>query len=976
MRRALAIAVGLCGLAGGLARAADEKPKEKAKPDNPFTTAREHLQKGRYDEALEACEALEKAKADAASLALIRSECHEAEGRWKEATETLVAATKAVPRSAAVWARLAEVRFRQGDYPQAAKDAEQALKLDEKNLRAKLVRADLDAETGRIKEANVAYREFVRYYNKAQPEDAETLVLVGLGSAQYARWNSVSTVFNFLVNTLENDALKDDPNCWQVMHLAGSLLLEKYNRKDALPELKKALAVNPRSADVLASLAEAALHESDYEEGIDFADQALKINPHHIGALMVRADVALSRGGLSEVEGFVTKALEVNPREQRVLARQAAVALLRDGIPEAREFDGLLSNLDAIEDVKIEKPSRFTSLVIDLAKRNPRPGPFLSILGDALSTRRKYDAAERVYRHCIAVMPQLSSPKNELGMLLMRTGQMDEASRLMDDAMKADPYHVRVSNMRKVLKLLDGYGTLSTDHFVIRYDSVADKILARYMAEYLEEIYPGLVKQFGFEPETRTQFELYHKGKGLSAHQWFSARMVGLPWIQTVGASTGVIVALASPTALDQQFHWGRVVKHEFVHVVTLQQTKFNIPHWFTEALAVTSEETPRPAKWDTLLLERVPKKQLRILDELNDGFQRPKSPDDWQFAYCQSRLYAQYMIEKFGPETIAKMLDCYRQNIPTDKAIVQVFGISKEEFEKGYREFLDKVVAEIKVGDPPDEADEDEEPSLADLEKAYEADKENGKAAAAYAKALMEAGKREEAQAIAEAVNLRDPKNAKAATVLALLKVKKDEPEAALSLLDRALDREHPGRDLLVLIAKLQTKEGKHAEAAATLELGRKHFPRNVEILKALTAAYIKLDETDRLKEVLKTLAERDVDDVIARKKLAEFAIEAKDFAAAATYARDAIFINVMDEETHVLLGRAYVGLGEARKGVKEFETALEIAPDDEDVAVALAAAQVEAGDRDAARKTLAKVLEDNPDHKGAKALEQKLTP
>ena len=545
----------------------------------------------------------------------------------------------------------------------------------------------------------------------------------------------------------------------------------------------------------------------------------------------------------------------------------------------------------------------------------------------------------------------------------------------MDDAMKADPYHVRVSNMRKVLKLLDGYGTLSTDHFVIRYDSVADKILARYMAEYLEEIYPGLVKQFGYEPEARTQFELYHKGKGLSAHQWFSARMVGLPWIQTVGASTGVIVALASPTALDQQFHWGRVVKHEFVHVLTLQQTKFNIPHWFTEALAVTSEETPRPAKWDTLLLERVPKRQLRILDELNDGFQRPKSPDDWQFAYCQSRLYAQYMIEKFGPETIARMLECYRQNIPTDKAIVQVFGIPKEDFEKGYREFLDKVVAEIKAGDPPDEAEEDE-PSLADLEKAYESDKENGKAAAAYAKALLEAGKRDEAQAIADAVILRDPKNVKGAIVLALLKLRKDEPEAALAVLDRALDREHPHRELLVLMSKLQTKEGKHAEAAETLELGRKHFPRNVEILKTLTAAYIKLDEKDRLKEVLKTLAERDVDDVVARKKLAEFAIEAKDFAAAAAYARDAIFINVMDEETHVLLGRAYVGLGQAKKGVREFETALEISPDDEDVAVALAAAQVDAGDGDAARKTLARVLEENPEHKGARALQQKLAP
>ena len=30
-----------------------------------------------------------------------------------------------------------------------------------------------------------------------------------------------------------------------------------------------------------------------------------------------------------------------------------------------------------------------------------------------------------------------------------------------------------------------------------------------------------------------------------------------------------------------------RLLSHELVHVITLQQTHFNIPHWFTEGLAV-----------------------------------------------------------------------------------------------------------------------------------------------------------------------------------------------------------------------------------------------------------------------------------------------------------------------------------------------------------------------------------------------------
>ena len=88
---------------------------------------------------------------------------------------------------------------------------------------------------------------------------------------------------------------------------------------------------------------------------------------------------------------------------------------------------------------------------------------------------------------------------------------------------------MRVSNFRKVLKLLDGYQVITTEHFVIRVDSKLDKLLGGYMAEYLEEIYPQLVAQFGFAPPQRTQFEIYNNSGGSSGHEWFSAGWSGCP---------------------------------------------------------------------------------------------------------------------------------------------------------------------------------------------------------------------------------------------------------------------------------------------------------------------------------------------------------------------------------------------------------------------------------------------------------------
>ena len=167
-------------------------------------------------------------------------------------------------------------------------------------------------------------------------------------------------------------------------------------------------------------------------------------------------------------------------------------------------------------------------------------------------------------------------------------------------------------------------------------------------------------------------------------HQWFSGRTIGLPFIPTVGACTGKVVALASPRATRQAFNWARVLKHEVVHVITLQQTEFNIPHWYTEALAVESEGYPRPQEWNKILLERVPSRsKLLNLDTINLGFIRPNEPDDRQMAYCQAQLYARYMLKRFGDDALIKMLMAYRRGLTTDRAIQECFQVEKADFEK-----------------------------------------------------------------------------------------------------------------------------------------------------------------------------------------------------------------------------------------------------------------------------------------------------
>ncbi len=949
-------------LSSTLAPAAD-------KDDKLLEEARVHFQKGRVDEALEVYDGLEKTDAEPARVAIGKSRCFECRGNWKEATEVLERGMRKDPRNARLLARLAEVYLEQGRFEDVSRTVGLVLEIDPDLPLSRLVEADLCTAIGKLKQADEGYHWLVKFYNQKQPDDVETLLVVAAGASQYARWRNVPQIFNFVVNTLCVDALAKDKDCWQSHFVAGMLLLEKFNRAGAVKELKLALAINPQAAEVHAALAGAALQDQGLAEAAQHVGRALEINPRLPFALLAQADLKLADDDLQSALNVLEQALAVNPRDEEALGRVAACRILEDGLPPQAEIDELFANLDSIEEAGDKNRSRFGKHLVSVARWNPHPGAFLYAAGAELESRKKFDLAERFYRQARISMPQLSGPKSALGMLYMRIGKIDEARTLLDTAFDADPYHVRVSNMRKVLKLLDGYETIATEHFLIRVDSQADQILGRYIAEYLEEQYPALVKQFGYEPPARTQFEIYNKAKGLSAHQWFSARMVGLPWVQTIGASTGMIVALASPTASEKPYNWARVLKHEFVHILTLQETNFNIPHWYTEALAVLSEDSPRPESWNQLLIERVPKGELLNLDTLNHGFTRPKTPLDWQMAYCQSRLYAEYMTDKFGPEKTGELLAAYRNNLSTGEAIPKVFGVEKPVFEQGYRDYLESIVAKLR-GRRMEEA---ETPAAA--EKAYRDRPDDAGAAARYAYELFKLGKKQnEVRPIAEAaleINKAEPV---AAFVMASLEVRGQNIPAAIEWLEPALNKDDPHPKVLELLADLQFKRGEFTAAADLYELGLKHDPDHVPFLKGLAQALSKSFEYAKLKPVLERLVVVDGDNAAVRKQLAQMAVENEEWGDALRYARLALYIDVLDVETHRISAQSHAGLKQFAKAAEEWSIALKLKPDASDIEVELARAEAADGKKKAALTRLEKLLEREPDYAPAMKLRNQL--
>ncbi|AGA24995.1 tetratricopeptide repeat protein [Singulisphaera acidiphila] len=921
-------------------------------PSDGLDDARRLLQNGRYAEAQEAYEAILK-EADLpaparAKAVLGQADCLASQGEVEKAVATLTDLAAQQPQNADLAARVADLQFARGDWEAAGTAAQQALKVDSDHIAAHWVEARLLEARGELDKAVGAWKWFIDRYNERQADiakDAEALLIVGQASERYyramARGDELSDSLNDVINEIYEGALKADPLCWQAPWLEGRLFLSGYNEAAAAKELARALQINPQAAEILVTLGNADLQGYKLAAGRAKVERALAINPRYAPAHILLADLNISDERFTDALAAAEKAVAENRHDQDALARLAAACrLLVDPVGAA------VAEAIALAD-------------------NPRPATFYAALGERLADRRKYHSAERAFLLAAAADPRRAEAPIGLGMLYMQIGRENEARELFQAAFAADPFNVRANNQMLVLKHMASYKPILTEHYSVLVDPKQDELLGKYMGRYLESIHGELTTRFGYSPPELTQVEI------LKDHKWFSGRTIGLPFIPTVGACTGKVVALASPRATGKPFNWARVLKHELVHVITLQQTDFNIPHWYTEALAVESEGFPRPQEWNKLLLERVPSRsKLLNLDTINLGFIRPKEPDDRQMAYCQAQLYAQYMLKRFGSDALIKMLDAYRRGLTTDRAIVACFQVEKADFEAEYLTSLDEVVKTIRT------RVNDEKPvKFSQLERMIKEKPDDADLNARMAYEHFARRDLKEARPFAEKALKAVPHQPLASYVKARLLVTIGDEEGALAVLEPALNPDKPNERVIDLLAELQMKAGKLDEAERLYEIARRDDPVHTKWIAGLARVHLRQKNDAKFLADLAMIADNDADDLDVRKALAERHLTAKQPEQAEKWAMECLYVNVYDPACHIFLADALAAQKKFAPAIEEFQTAIDLkAKRPNDLKVRLAKAQLGLGNRDAAKATLDALLKDDPDHPEAKELRKEI--
>ena len=578
-------------------------------------------------------------------------------GRYAEAEATAKRFLTKTPDAGTVRHELGEVLSITGKHTEAIAEFERAAADSEKSnathdkLASDLRRAEVLDLIGQEDRARPIYESFVKYYTGNDPESAFELTLIARALVHLERFQDA--------NDMYRSAIEADSNYLEAQLGAGELFTEKYQYGDAAQFLDDALKINPNSARAHLDVA----LNKRIDGGDDTAlDRALSINPNFVEALALKAGLALETGQFDAAAAEIDKALKINPRSLEARSLRAAMFYLQD-----KEFE----------------PEIAATLAI-----SPRHGGVYNTLSRYATITRRTEQAASFARRAIQIAPRLWDAHLNLGMALLRLGQMETGREEVEKAFKGDPFNLWAKNTLDLLDTMADFRETKRAGFIIKTSAQESDVLAPYAGSLLEEAAAKLTSKYKFTPKGPIIVEIFPN------HEDFAVRTLGIPGLGALGVCFGVVIVQDSPSAREAgEFNWGSTLWHEYTHVITLQMTDYRVPRWLSEGLSVYEERRARPGwgdDWNPMFVRSFTDGRWFKIADLDAGFQRPRSPQDVPIAYFQASQVCEFIAERFGFDAILQMLAMYRDKAHTPEVLRQALKLTEAEFDREFSAYVE----------------------------------------------------------------------------------------------------------------------------------------------------------------------------------------------------------------------------------------------------------------------------------------------
>jgi tetratricopeptide (TPR) repeat protein len=504
----------------------------------------------------------------------------------------------------------------------------EALERDQQSIRLRWLARDVASANGRPEEALQRIQEIRRLvesrpWNYRTPPElvvfGRVAVLLGVDPKD-------------VLEKVYGSAQRGDPKLRDVYLARGELALEKHDFALAARAFEDGLKQLPNDPDLLSGRARAYAN-SDREVMLQSLNAALKINPRHVPSMLQLVDHQIDGEAYEEAERLLERVVAVNSTQPEAWAYRAVIAHLRnDGIGEKLARERALSTWS----------------------RNPKVD---HLIGSKLSQKYRFAEGAAYQRRARSFDPNYLPAMSQLATDLLRLGEEGEGWSLARKVHERDEYHVEAYNLVTLHDTMKNYAVLMNDDFHVRMSSSEVAVYGPRVMALLRRAKEVLVGKYGVQLQRPTFVEIFADQRD------FAVRTFGLPDIAGfLGVCFGRVVTANSPATSTTPINWESVLWHEFCHVVTLQMTKNKMPRWLSEGISVYEERQANPS-WGT---QMNPRYRQMILDgelvpvgRLSAAFLTPKSPQHLQFAYLQSSLVVEFLMDRYGlPAMRALLLD------------------------------------------------------------------------------------------------------------------------------------------------------------------------------------------------------------------------------------------------------------------------------------------------------------------------------
>ncbi|MFQ5461799.1 MAG: tetratricopeptide repeat protein [Phycisphaerae bacterium] len=866
-------------------------------------------------------------------------------GRYEEAWTTLGTPADSDAEGRYLKAQMARLF---GRYEEAIGLLREAVAIDPNYAAARRMLGQMYEMLGRRDEAIESFAWFNERLTKmdALPRDAAWLTDAAIGFMRYSvlTQTHVAERTKYVLHEMLQQAYdRLDRTYWPARIAAGDLLREKFSNGEddgSVSDYVAALRINAHLCEAFVGLGWVRLENWNFEAVEEQAKKALAVDDRFPPALHLLASKFILERRYKQAEAVCDRALKFNKYDIEALAIKAAAAACR--------YDQAL--VDALER--------------RVARINPRCARYYQRLGDALGGIRQYAASEAAYRKAIEFEPTNANARAELGLMYMQWGDESQARTALEGAWALDQFNQRTKFTLDLLDSLEEFDAYETAHFIVKSDPTKDPGLAEAVGLYLEDIYADLIDDYAYPLKQKTIIELFPSSKA------FAVRITGKPWIHTVGACTGRVIALTSPhkrPGSSGTYNLASVLKHEFTHTVTLAATHNRIPHWFTEGLAVYQEDAPRSFAWRRLLAEAARRNELFTLESINWGFIRPRKPTDRQMAYAQSEWMCEYIVERFGYDVLNKMLARFRDMKTPRQVFVEILGVEPEAFTSDFVAWARKQVQAWGFDmTPPEDADA--------LREAVQEHQEDAALWGRLARAEFDAASIDTAvEAARQAIKL-DPKNADGLEVYCSALV------MAMEQMPTAEERADYYDELLKSLPSLAEAAPDNWTAPkylAEIYLAREQYDKAIEPLtrlqrlcpadpaswRGLAGVYLERDDWDAARAQLLELARLDENDAEVRSQLGRI-FRHRDAPEEARYwYRQSLFIDPFSVSTNVAYADLTMQMGDRETAFRTYRLLTLLSPDDVSFLEKAALAAVKAGHPEAARRLAEQAVRLAPD-------------